>query len=446
LTTLRLGPPGAPSLPSPAELAELANRSPFAGLTPTQLSRLAELNASTDDAASTRLAARSLSAVTSMADSEARKMGLLIDWRSPAARPVLLDCLRAFRTAHADLVKREEGDGAPIPQAPDKARKAVPVKLRDVFERWKGTKKRSEDSVRACERALALFEDRTGDTPVWAITRAHGDDFRSWLQTLGTSAKTAHDRLTWVKSLLVHAHRDLGLIAPQPWEGIDIEHHAEKPRKAWSDDELRAFYSLPLFTRHALPTTAKAGADAAYWVPLLGLYTGARVSELCQLVVSDVEAGKHGAVIRIAEEAEGADVKSTATHRSVPVHSELVRLGFLDYVAARKTSGATSLWPRMPMRKGKPGAYFSDWINPFHRQATGNPKAPAFHELRDTVRTALHCAGVDRETIGWIIGHERGLSQARRAKRACTHASNMDLRAAVEALKFSAVRLRRVWR
>jgi integrase len=115
----------------------------------------------------------------------------------------------------------------------------------------------------------------------------------------------------------------------------------------------------------------------------------------------------------------------------------LVRLGFLDYVAATKKAGATSLWPLMPMRKGKPGAYFSDWFNAFHRHATENPNAPVFHELRHTVRTALHSAGVDRETIGRVIGHETGLSEA---EKAYTHVSDIDLKAAVETLRFSPAR------
>ncbi len=439
LTKLRLGPPAAPTLPSAAELAELAQRSPFDGLTSTQLARLAEVNATVDQAAATALASRSLSAVVKMADSEARKLGLLVDWKAPEARPALLECLRAYRAALADIVRRDDGQDIVTPDAPLKATQKAPDRLRHVFERWRGVKKRSEDSVRACERALALFEERSGNPPVQAITRAMGDDFRAWLQTLGTSSKTSHDRITWVKSLLVYAYRDLELIPRQPWEGIDIEHRTENPRRPWTDDELRALFSLPLFTRQELPTAPKAGRIAAYWIPLLGLYTGARVGELCQLRVADIESTKHGAFIRITEEAEGATVKTSAGIRRVPVHSELVRLGFLDYVEALRNAAKASLWPELPLRKGKPGAYFSDWFNAFHKRATANTAAPVFHALRHTVRTALHSAGVDRATIGRVIGHDTGLSKA---EEVYTHVSDMDLRAAVEALRFPAVKLR----
>lgn len=443
LTQLRLGPPAAPALPSAAELAGLATRSPFDGLTPTQLARLAEVNAAADDAAALRLASRSLSAVVAMADSEARKLGLLVDWKRPEAQPVLLDCLRAYRAAHADIVKRDEGLEMARPRAPVKVPRKTATRLREVFIRWKQTKARSEDSIKACERALALYEARTADTPVQAITPAQGDDFRVWLLALGTSSKTAHDRLTWVKSLLVYAHRDLELIPRQPWEGIDIEQRTEKPRKPWTSEQQSAFFSLPLFTRYELPRKPKAGGAAAYWVPLIGLYTGARVGELCQLRVEDVENTRHGPFFRIAEEAERATLKTTAGVRCVPVHSELVRLGFLDYVASMKKARAASLWPSYQPRKGKPGAYFSDWMNAFHKAATGNPKAPLFHELRHTVRTALHSAAVERETIGRIIGHQTGRSAE---EKTCRHVSDLDVRAAVEALQFPAVKLRRVFR
>jgi integrase len=151
-----------------------------------------------------------------------------------------------------------------------------------------------------------------------------------------------------------------------------------------------------------------AQADAAYWIPLLGLYTGARVGELAQLRVEDIEETKAGPFIRITEE-EGATVKTEAGVRRVPVHRELIRLGFIEYVEAMKKAGAVALWPAYKLRKGKPGGYFSDWVNPFHKEATGNPSAPVFHELRHTVRSALFSAKVDRATIGLLIGHDTGL-------------------------------------
>ncbi|WP_162910300.1 site-specific integrase [Azohydromonas sediminis] len=332
--------------------------------------------------------------------------------------------------------------GVAVAQRAPHPAESKPVTLRDVFKRWKGIRQRSPDTVAACERALSLFEGKFGQVPVQQITRPMGDEVRAWLQTLGTSSKTAHIRLTYLKSLLVYAYRDLELIPRQPWEGLDIDYRTEKPRKPWTEEEMRALFGLPLFQSYQLPKHSKAGGAAAYWVPILGLYTGARVGELCQLRVVDIENGKNGAFISINEEAEGARVKSAAGIRRVPIHSEVVRLGFLDYVAGvLKAAGGNveaSLWPQYKARKGKPGGYFSDWFNAFHKAATGNPKAPVFHALRHTVRTALHAAKVDRETISRITGHETDLSEV---ERAYTHVADKDLKEAVEKLRFPAVAL-----
>jgi len=48
-------------------------------------------------------------------------------------------------------------------------------------------------------------------------------------------------------------------------------------------------FTQPLQARYELPRDHRAGADAAYWVPLLGLFTGTRVSEMAQLRRADVE-------------------------------------------------------------------------------------------------------------------------------------------------------------
>lgn len=87
---LRIGTTRAPPAPSPADLEAIAKRSPFDGLTGSQLARLSKANEDADDAAGLHLASRTLSAVVPLADSVARNLGLLVDWKALEARPVLM--------------------------------------------------------------------------------------------------------------------------------------------------------------------------------------------------------------------------------------------------------------------------------------------------------------------------------------------------------------------
>ena len=95
-------------------------------------------------------------------------------------------------------------------------------------------------------------------------------------------------RLVWVKTLLRYAHKELELIPRQPWEGLDIQVSKEQTRRAWRDEELQQLFGQQLFTKYDTPKGCKSGSDAAYWIPLIGLYTGARIGELAQLRADDI--------------------------------------------------------------------------------------------------------------------------------------------------------------
>ena len=137
----------------------------------------------------------------------------------------------------------------------------------------------------------------------------------------------------------------------------------------------------------------------------------------------------------ITDEGEGQSVKTEAGIRRVPIHSELIRLGFLDYVRKTKESGHAQLWPGLALRETKPGSYFSAWFGRFRK--TLDPVPPDFHSLRHTVRTSLRVAGVDKSLRDNIIGHEPGGEGAR-----YEHATDAELKAAIE---YPALNLQRVY-
>jgi integrase len=440
LSTLRIGPPVPAATPSPAELEALAKLSPLDGVTPSQLRRLAEVNTDRDDAAALMLATRKLSHVVPLADHEARRLGLLVDWKAPEARPVLVECLRAYRKAMAAIVARDEGEDVETPPAPTVGATKAPPTLRDILATWKEAKRRSADSIRACERALEGFEQHAGTPPVAKITRAHGVEFRSWLLAQPISSKTAHDRFTWVRALLRFASDDMGIIDRQPWQKLVIEHKTEAPRRPWTPAEIQGFFALPVFQSYALPKLVDAGGAAAYWVPLLGLYTGARVGELCQLRAEDVAQDAAGPMLRITDEGEGAKLKTAGSRRDVPLHPELIRLGFLDYVESVRKLGHVSLWPRMRFRKGKPGAFFSEWFRKARDTVPGG--VPDFHALRHTARTALTESGIAESIKDRITGHSvRGSAGTRVYEHPVA-----EIRRAVESISYPGLSLPRVFK
>jgi integrase len=437
----RLLIPGAP-VPLPAWATDPID--PLEGL-PEDLAReLAGLNQAMDQHAALQFAIQRVASVLPLAQAEARKLGVEFDPKTPGAMEMLRECLKTYRRARQDVTRRDAGEAVETPQPPAQARPGTgkAMRLRDVYERWQDSStERSSDSIAACGRALTLYEQSTGDPLLAQLTRDQGDAFRAFLLKQGNKPKTAHDQFTWVKSLLKYAKRDLRAISEQPWEGLDISYpkRGSNPRKPWTDADLKTLAEHPLLSRYELPQNQfKSGGEAAYWIPLLALYTGARVGELAQLRVQDVEVGPVP-VLSITDEGEGQRVKTEAGIRRVPIHSELIRLGFLDYVQAMRDAKQKQLWPVMRFRKDKPGAYFSDWFGTFRK--TLSPVPPDFHSLRHTVRTRLREAGVEKTYRDDLMGHETVGEGA-----TYEHATDAALKREIERLQYPALKLSKVYR
>ena len=83
--------------------------------------------------------------------------------------------------------------------------------------------------------------------------------------------------------------------------------------------------------------------EAAFWLPLLGIFSGARLNELASVedVKLDTASGVRFATV-IEDEEAGRGVKTEHSLRAVPVHPELVRIGFLEFVEHVRAAGGLS--------------------------------------------------------------------------------------------------------
>ena len=351
-----------------------------------------------------------------------------------------------FREAVAvGTLKRAEvlaGYKPPIRQdigsvAPSNIAIAAPIHLRTVYDLWVTSKPRTTDSNDSCERAVRLFEKHTENPPLQRLERVQGERFRALLQRLPTTSKTARDRLNWVKVLLKYAAQDLEVIPKSPWVGLDIKSRPTLQRKPWTESELSKLLGHPIWQHGEVPTDPKAGGAAAYWVPLLAMFTGARCSELCQLRVSDVDIEGPNPSISITDQGDGQRVKSHAGLRQVPIHRELIRLGFVEYV---KSVQDPLLWPELRQREGKPGGYFSQYFSEL-RRSLNVPPSIVLHSFRHNVRTALSEARVPETVIDRLLGHEASGSVG---ARTYTHISLDSLQAAIESLNFPTSSLNRL--
>lgn len=152
------------------------------------------------------------------------------------------------------------------------------------------------------------------------------------------------------------------------------------------------------------------------WLPMLGLYTGARVNELCQLnPLTDIrqEAATDIWYLDITNEGEAADgvtkrVKNKVSKRRVPVHSQLLAAGFIDYVVQLQHQRARRLFPAWQVARGRATGEADKWFRQFleHlglRDETLHARIVGMHAFRSTFSRRAFLLGVDESPL---VGHQ----------------------------------------
>ncbi|MDO8942412.1 MAG: hypothetical protein Q7U75_04470, partial [Desulfobacterales bacterium] len=197
-----------------------------------------------------------------------------------------------------------------LPEAKD------PVALSAIFEQWKTEKQPTKNTAAEYERSMELFIEVCGSLPVAEYTKDHA---RKWKDHVIAMPDLAHStREKWfgsIRTLFRFADRDDKLTA-DPFAKVNLERPnraKESRREEWDIDELKKWFASPVYIKQARPEAA--GGEAAYWVPVLALYHGFRLGELCQLRRTDliIKDGVHCLKIRPSEEDENSAERSVKT-------------------------------------------------------------------------------------------------------------------------------------
>lgn len=393
------------------------------GLTGGEASALAGLNALADGAAATDLARRRTSRVLVAADDAARRLGLDVDWSDETAQVALRLSLEQHRQAWKGRSARDRGEVLPTPQRETTAKAAKQYTLRDVLKEWEATNLPSRTLVSKASSGIALVDECLGKLPLAAYTKPQGATVVAHFLAKCKTQKTALDKFNAVKSLLNYAADLQGWISGNPWRAHTVIVKKSRKRVNLSPEVLTKLFTSPLFQGYELPKSPAAGGAAAYWVPLLGLYTGARQSELCQLRVEDV--GEHpelGLSVNIVADAGDEDEDSPETttkgdtgRRRAPIHADIIALGFADYIQDVKAAGHVRLFPDVKFPEGEPaGTNFTKWFSSYRKSQGVTGRYQDFHAFRHTARTRLTDAGVESTISDALLGHTSAQSTGRK--------------------------------
>ncbi|EJC80385.1 LOW QUALITY PROTEIN: site-specific recombinase XerD [Rhizobium leguminosarum bv. trifolii WSM2297] len=215
--------------------------------------------------------------------------------------------------------------------------------------------------------------------------------------TINKYLQTYHELFEWAKQNH-HTSENFfsGLAVKQTKKNKDGD------RDAYTDDQIHLILRTVLHNEDGLVTK-----PYQKWATLIGIYTGARLGEIAQLHLKDIHQEDGIWVFNMNEEGDRKSLKTSAARRLVPIHSELIEAGLLDYIHGGQEGD--KLFPDFSYDpKNGWGRQQSRWFNDRLLVQLGlKSKTRVFHSLRHTVNTRLLQAGVADPLVKSIIGHEQ---------------------------------------
>jgi len=303
---------------------------------------------------------------------------------------------------------------APAAAASPSGAVTADVTLYSLFEYWRdAVQGRPLRTVEDFMRRVQQMDALTGNKPANLLTKSDFVQFRDAMIAKGKATTTVEKDLSFLKTIMRYAHES-DKIPTNPTEALKVSKRkvSTKVRRRLLMDDVCKVFGSSIYTTHERPKGG--GRDAAAWVPLIGLYTGARLEEVCQLRLADIQQLDDIHFFNIIDlDDEDLNIKTSVktdeSRRQVPIHEKLIKAGFLDYVAHIKARGHDWLFPHLtPDRYDKRSGNWSKWWARWRKSLGVAGVSKCYHAFRHTFKTACRQADVEEETHDALTGHSGG--------------------------------------
>ncbi len=197
---------------------------------------------------------------------------------------------------------------------------------------------------------------------------------------------------------------------------------ARDQRSMWSSDELRVLFATPVWSGCQSPhRRSKLGdlilRDEKFWLPLIAVFSGMRQEEICQLRLADVRQ-EEGVWVFDLNTRNGQQLKNANAVRHVPIHTQLIRLGFLSYADTQRHKEQPMLFPNLTPggADDRLGHNYSKWFSRYRQEVKLFVPGRDFHSFRHSATTFMARADVPATVIDELTGHATAGETARYSK------------------------------
>ncbi|HCG7756588.1 tyrosine-type recombinase/integrase [Vibrio parahaemolyticus] len=225
--------------------------------------------------------------------------------------------------------------------------------------------------------------------------------YRDHLIEKGLSAKTVKEYIAANKQFFDYCER-IELIERNIFKAVKAPKSrgtkASQQRDRWQLKDLKRLFSSPEFRKK----------DTQFqWTTKLQLYQGCRPSEVCQLTTNDIQVIEGVSCITVSNSDAEQRLKTSNAFRTIPLHYQLIKEGFLDYVQERREQKQKQLFDYKPHGENKDWSFrYRTNLGKLQTTIGMKPNArPTAYSFRHTFIDELKIADIPEHIVAEIVGH-----------------------------------------
>jgi integrase len=248
------------------------------------------------------------------------------------------------------------------------------------------------------------YRDKLSGSPKYLLRDANASITQSPIST-----KSVNKHMQFFSSMLRWAARE-EFILGNPADGLTIKRKTApwEERLAFSKEDLNIIFDNLWNEEHLI---------SRRWVPIISLFSGMRLEEICQLRHCDLI--EQDGIYCFSISPEAGAIKTAAAERLVPVHSKLIDMGLLELASPDPNQGPDRLWNDLsPNKYGRYSNSVGKWFGRYKRRKGFNDNRHCFHSLRHTFINELKQIDAPEPVIRQMVGHaDNSITMGRYGKR-----------------------------
>ncbi len=308
-------------------------------------------------------------------------------------------------------------------------RKGVPKKSKKISEvaelylneaKIDNVPKTLYDKRRIYDEFLGFYQDKD----INEYTQEEAVSYKNRLLANGTGASVINTKMSYMRMLFLYAINNNLYFSENPFSNVKISTKSKLKKtvrsyKDFTDNDLKIIFEEVAYKNYM-------NKPDYYWLPLLGLFTGARLEELASLKLEQI-VQEDGIWIFEIEEAKNSNSK-----RKIPIHRRILEeSNFLSYLKDLQDKNEPMLFPNRKHTKNGYSKSMSRRFGEYLDLREIKDDRKVFHSFRTTLINRMTNMSVHPALIMSIVGHY----EQSKVDFSSAHFSNYQQKKPLEVLK-----------